>query len=33
MCADETRRLGEVEREILREHDVYKDGFVSVHAS
>jgi hypothetical protein len=30
MCAEETRRLGDIEREILQEHNVYKDAFVSV---
>jgi hypothetical protein len=32
MFAEEARRLGEIEREIQREHKVYKDGHVSVHA-
>jgi hypothetical protein len=32
LCAEETRRLGDIEREIQREHTVYKDAFVSVHA-
>jgi hypothetical protein len=32
LCAEEGRRLGEIEREILREHTVYKDAFVSVPA-
>ena len=32
LCAEETRRLGDIERDILREHNVYKEAFVSVHA-
>ncbi len=32
MCAEETRRLGDIEREIQREHNEYKVAFVSVHA-
>jgi hypothetical protein len=31
MYAEEAQRLGEVEREIQREHKVYKDAHVSVH--
>ncbi len=31
LYTEETRRLGDIEREILREHKVYKDAFVGVH--
>jgi len=31
LCTEETRRLGDIEHEILREHNVYKGAFVSVH--
>jgi hypothetical protein len=32
LFAEETRRLGDIEREIQQEHKVYKDAFVGVHA-
>lgn len=32
LCVEETRRLGDIEREILREHNVYKDAFDALKA-